>query len=517
MPDRPNFLIICTDQHRADHLGCDGNSAIKTPNIDQLASQGVQFDRGYVNCPLCMPSRATMFTGMTPRGHGVRTNGIPLDERVPTVPGALSDAGYTTASIGKIHLSNMGVRDDATVSGFDPYDFPEIGSLWQSGEVDHIPTPYYGLNHVDITLGHGSGIQGHYAKWLEKEHSAQFETIITHGVAPPPLGAEACGTYQIAEEYHHTTYVADRTVDYLENYRSDDPYFLMCSFPDPHHPYYPPEPWDRMYGIDDVIPPAAREGELEDLAPFFTEVYNDCPRLSGRIRPTKMPDDHRLEILAHVYGMISLIDKQVGRLLTALEESGKADNTVVVFTADHGDMMGDHGLHNKGPFHFEGLLRVPMIWSWPGRFESGATLALASLLDFAPTVMDLAGVPIPEGPGSSEAMPSQPPPWPGRSLTPVLNGDDDHVQESVVVENDEDYLGLRLRTLITATHKITTYTGHRGAEPFGELFDLERDPQELYNLWDRQECAGLRRELIEKLHHRLTETDIAVPRRLGHA
>jgi arylsulfatase A-like enzyme len=214
--------------------------------------------------------------------------------------------------------------------------------------------------------------------------------------------------------------------------------------------------------------------------------------------------------------MVSLIDHHVGRVMDALDELDISDNTVVVFLSDHGDMMGDHGLLNKGPFHFEGLLRVPMIWRWPGRFRPAASPALVSLLDVPPTILELAGVAIPEGFTSPEA-PQQPPAWPGRSLAGLLAGQADAVQDSVVIENDEDYLGLRLRTLVTQTHKITTYTGHRGPEPYGELFDLADDPHELHNLWDSPAHAALRRQLIEQLHHRLTETDIALPRRLGHA
>jgi len=214
--------------------------------------------------------------------------------------------------------------------------------------------------------------------------------------------------------------------------------------------------------------------------------------------------------------MVSLIDKNVGRGLDQLEASGLADDTIVGFISDHGDMMGDHSLLNKGPFHFEGLLRVPMIWRWSGRFGSQRTPALASLLDLPATVLDIAGVPIPTGPASDEA-PLQPPALPGRSLMPVLTGKAKKVQDSVVIENDEDYLGLRLRTLVTPDYKITTYTGHRGPEPYGELFDFRDDPNELHNLWARPECQTLKRDLIVQLHYRLAETDIAVPRRIAHA
>jgi len=521
---RPNFLIMCTDQMRADHIGCAGNPVIRTPHLDALAAQGVHLSRAYVNCPLCMPGRATLFTGLTPRGHRVRTNGIPLDPSLPTVPGALAEAGYRTASIGKVHLSIFGYARHLNIPSLAlaPDRFPEMIEHWKSGRIERVPTPYYGLQHVEITVGHGVEVYGDYAVWLQLEHPDEWARLQSNPVGPSPLGAEGCGTFPLEEQYHHSAYVAERTIAYLRQQGGDQPFYLMCSFPDPHHTYYPPRPWDRTYSPEEVIPPVSREGEahethlLDDLAPFFREIYERPLQLSGRSRPTIMPQAHRLEILAYTYGMISLIDRHVGRVLDALDELGLSDNTVILFLSDHGDMMGDHGLLNKGPFHFEGLLRVPMIWRWHGRFRSGSTPALASLLDVPPTILDLAGVPIPEGPTSSEA-PQQPPAWPGRSLVALLTGQADAVQDSVVIENDEDYLGLRLRTLVTPTHKVTTYTGHRGPGPYGELFDLANDPHELHNLWDSPAHATLRAQLIEQLHYRLTETDIALPRRLGHA
>ena len=513
---RPNFLIICTDQMRADHMGCAGNPVVRTPNLDALAAGGVHVPRAYVNCPLCMPSRATLFTGMTPRRHGVRTNGIPLAQHTPTMPAALANSGYTTASIGKIHLTNYHVNGDARDTAVSPEHFPELVEFWNSGAVKKIPTPYFGLQHVDITLGHGMHVGGDYALWLQREHPKEWQRLITEKPQPSALGAEHCGRAILDEAFHHSTYIADRTIAYLQQQRGYQPFFLMSSFPDPHHPYWTPSPWDRMYAPEDVAPPISPDGEFDSLAPFFREIHERRLQLSGRGNPTKMSLAQRREIIAYTYGMVSLTDKHIGRILDALNASGLAQNTVVLFMSDHGDMMGDHGLLNKGPFHFEGLLRVPMIWSCPGRFTPRSTPELASILDIAPTILDLAGVPQPEGPASSEA-PQQPPAWPGRSLVPMLTGASAAVQDSVVVENDEDYLGLRLRTLITRTHKLTTYTAPRGPAPFGELFDLVRDPHEVQNLWSDPAHTGLRRELIERLHYRLTETDSALPRRLSHA
>ena len=513
---RPNFLLICVDQMRADHMGCDGNPVIRTPHLDALASDGVLLRRAYVNNPLCMPSRATIFTGMTPRGHRVRTNGINLDPGLPTVPAALAEVGYHTASIGKIHLTTYGAHPDMPEATLPLQQFPEQHKLWKAGRITRVPTPYFGFQHVEITVGHGPRVQGDYALWLQREHPEKWALLQSTPSYASPLGAEECGTYVLDEELHHTAYVADRTIAYLQQCRPDQPFFLVCSFPDPHHPYCPPHPWDRAYAPEDVVPPVQRAGELGSLPPHMRTAYEHGLETSGRSSPTKMSDEHRREILAHTYGMVSLIDQHVGRILATLAERGLGHDTVVVFTSDHGDLMGDHGLHNKGPYHFEGILRVPMIWRWPQRFPACATSGLASLLDLAPTMLDLTGVPIPTGPASDEA-PQQPPAWPGRSLAPLLHGECDTVQDSVIIENDEDYLGLRLRTLVTPAHKITTYTGHRGPEPYGELFDLANDPHELHNLWDDPATQTLKRDLIVGLHHRLAETDIALPRRLGHA
>ena len=164
-------------------------------------------------------------------------------------------------------------------------------------------------------------------------------------------------------------------------------------------------------------PPTRRAGELDDLAPHFRRVFAAGLPLSGRRAPTNVPDEQRREIAALTCGMVSFVDEQVGRVMAALDRLGLRENTVVVFLADHGEMLGDHWLLNKGPFHFDGILRVPLIWSWPGRFPAGVQSdALVSLLDVAPTILDLAGVPIPEGtvPPVPEA-PAMLPPWPGRS------------------------------------------------------------------------------------------------------
>ncbi len=517
MPSRrPNFLCFVTDQQRADHLGCAGNAVLRTPNLDRLAAEGLRFTRAYVNNPLCMPSRATMFTGRTARGHGVRTNGIPLEPCLPTLTGALAAAGYRTHSVGKIHLRPFQTPRGVPVEALEPEEHPESYVMWNSERLQTTPTPYYGLQTVDLAIGHGPGVTGDYGRWLLEQNPDGPRLMQPAAGEAPASGAEQSWKMALPEELHVSRWVADRTIAFLEAAaREDRPFFAWCSFPDPHHPYCPPAPWCDLYDPASIPLPRRREGELDALPPHYAKVFREALPLSGRFAPTDLRDDQLRDILALTYGLISLADHHLGRVLEALDRLGLRESTVVTFLSDHGDMMGDHWIINKGPFHFDGLVNVPFIWSWPGQFGAGTTTeALASMLDFAPTVLDLAGVPIPEGetPAEREAD-SECAPWPGVSLRPVLEGEAESVQESVVIENDEDYLGLRLRTLVTRRYKLTAYPG----QPYGELFDLANDPDELHNLWDEPSCRDTKRDLLVQLMERVVLTDSALPRRLSHA
>jgi arylsulfatase A-like enzyme len=513
---RPSFVCFITDQQRGDHWGGAGNNIIQTPNIDRLAAEGVAFDRSYVANPVCMPARATLFTGLTPRKHGVRTNGIPLAWEIPTITEALRQAGYRTHGVGKMHLRPFEAPNGYEPGELDPAEFPESRPLWEAGRVKNLPQPYYGLEKVDFAGGHGAWAWGDYVSWLNEQHPDGWRLLQPEAGKKTRFGAEQSWISAVPEELHCSTWVGDRAVEFLKGQAGrSEPFFLWCSFPDPHHPYCPPEPWASMYDPAAVRLPTRREGELDELAPHFRRVFEEAVQLAGRRAPTKIGDDQMREIIALTYGMISLVDKNVGRVMKALEEGGRREETVVVFMSDHGDMMGDHWMLNKGPFQFDGICRIPLIWAWPERFAAGViTAALASQLDFAPTILDLAGVPIPEGsvPRRPEA-PHMPAAWPGQSLRPVLEGKTADVRDAVVIENDEDYLGLRLRTLVTQDYQLTVY----GGQEYGELFDLKEDPGQLHNLWDSTKHREVKRDLQRRLLHELIETDSALPRRLCHA
>ncbi|HUS80962.1 MAG TPA: sulfatase-like hydrolase/transferase [Armatimonadota bacterium] len=515
MPEPLNFLCIIADQMRGDHMGCAGNPVIRTPHLDRLAETGVNFTRAYCNNPLCMPSRATLFTGMTPRGHEVRTNGIPLDPRFPTIAGALSDAGWRTHSVGKLHMTNFNIPKGADINDLEPVQYAESRQMWRERRLQKMPVPYYGFQSVEIIIGHGPGVDGDYLYWLRARDPDGFARMQADAGVRTPHGAEQAWHMALPETLHYNTWVADRTIDFLDNHPAGEPFFAWCSFPDPHHPYCPPEPWASMYDPADVVMPSRREGELDDLPPFYRAVHEDGIWVSGRTKPSRMPDEQLREILALTYGMVSHVDHNIGRILDALQRRGLRKRTVVCFLSDHGDMMGDHWIINKGPFHMNGLLRMPFLWSCPGVFAEGIeTSALVSYLDFAPTIMDLAGVPMPEGVVPPEPEPEDlPPALPGISFAPQLRGEAGSPQDSVIVENDEDYLKLRLRTIVTDRYKLTVYPG----QEYGELFDLQQDPGELRNLWNDPGSRDLKRDLQVRLLERLIETDNRTPRRLTHA
>ena len=285
-----------------------------------------------------------------------------------------------------------------------------------------------------------------------------------------------------------------------------EPFVLWTSYQDPHVPLAPPAPWCHRYDPADSPPPIKREGELDDLPPHIREIYD---------KKGVDIDPHHAECAAHYYGLIEMIDHNVGRIMGALRANGLSENTVVLFTTDHGEALGDHGMWGKGPYHYDSVIRAPFIISSPDRFPGGQTHeGVVSLVDFAPTILDIAGVPIPEGPKPREPVSEdETAPWPGRSLVPVLTGEESGTTGTALVEDDQDGYGLRLRTLVTQRYRLTAYSG----QSYGELFDLQEDPEEVWNLWDDPAHRSVRDELRLELLDRIMDTDYPLPRRMGSA
>jgi arylsulfatase A-like enzyme len=511
---RPNVLCFITDQQRADHLGCTGNPLIQTPNIDCLARSGMRFERCYVNTPICMPSRATLWTGQTAHAHGVRCNGIRLDPSIPTLVSALAEAGYRTHGVGKFHLSPFIAMNGADPASLNPTEWPECRELWRKGLVSALPTAYYGLQSALFVGGHGDFIWGDYRRWLLHQAPDVVRRIETWVEEMGREDWESAGPSLIPVELHHTHWIADRVIEFLREQRyTQQPFFCWCSFPDPHHPYHAPVPYHNMYDPADMPVPTRREGELDTLPPFYRRVRYEKFSVHGVHGPITRFYDQTPELMARTYGMISNVDANIGRVLDALEELGLRENTLVVYLSDHGDLMGDHWLQQKGPFHFDGLIRVPFIWSWPDYILPGwVNSNIVSMLDFAPTILDLCGVSIPEGPKPVEPfLPLELPPWPGHSLRPILEGSEEPVRDSALLDQDDDCLGIRLRTLVTERYRLSWYAG----QPYGELFDLHEDPPELHNLWEDPGYDSVRHELTAHLLDQVIMSDSRLPRQLS--
>jgi len=500
---RPNILFFCVDEMRADHLACMGNPMVKTPNLDRLAAGGTLFRRAYCNNPICMPARATMFTGLLPRDHGLRVNGQSLRQDIPVLPQLFKAAGYRTHAAGKLHLTPWVPKEDRP----RPEHFPESMAHWKEGRLNTFPVPYYGFDRVDFVGGHTSYAYGDYPAWL-REQGGDPAQLGPDQALEPPTGAPLTYKMRLPVEWHYNRFISDRTIETIhESARDGQPFFAWCSFPDPHMPVAPPAPYCHQYSPDDVALPAAREGEADVLPPVYRQV------LSGDLKPNGVDnrgvtEAHKREIIAGTYGMITHLDMEIGRVLDALEASGQAGNTIVVFTSDHGDMMGDHGLLWKSFYTFRGCVQIPLIIAVPGGVKGQVTETLACQLDALPTLLGLASLPMPDDGwalrptpferGSVQPLQS----YPGCNLAALLRGQVvTSKREDVVIENDDPTTGFRVRALVTDRYRLTVYPG----TSHGELFDLQEDPDELWNLWGRPDCRELRQSLTGRLLERYAQ------------
>ena len=477
-----------------------------TPALDQMAADGCRFENAYCNNPLCMPSRASILTGRLPSVNGVRTNGCTANPDQPLLAEQLKSAGYQTAAFGKMHYHPGGCEEA------DGY-WPEHRKSVDSGM--DLTQPYLGFDTIGLGLGHSDILPGLHERHLKEHHP---DVLKLRGKSNSPavpdellLNAQKINTYQsaIPTEHYSTNWVADRAIEYLENV--DGPFFAWVGFGDPHHPFNPPgEYWDR-FRPEDMPPPVMRDGELDDKPPHFRAFHDgefkDKDTDGFLLGSDPYLRDGRVEIIRAAYfGMVALIDDAVERILSALDAQGLSENTIVFFLSDHGELLGDHDLILKGAFHYQPLINVPLIARGPGVDGGRVVNGPVGLMDLNPTILDLAGAEIPEG---TQA----------RSLGSQLSGETDRGFDHTLVEHDLDLPddsgrwspSLRLRTMVTDRHRITHYAG----ESYGELYDLEEDPNEFVNLWDRD--VKTRKELQVKLLDVVAQSQSSVPEKISHA
>ena len=507
MARRPNFVVFITDQHRADWLGCMGHPVLRTPHIDALAARGTVFDRFHVASPVCMPNRASLLTGRYPSQHGLRYNGCRLPLSANTFVDVLAAGGYRTAAIGKSHLQPIletpPMRKSAPETGpvaeawkADAGDYAQEQRARYDGDGRYgIATPYYGYQHVDMVTNHGDRCGGHYGQWF-RETAPDWRAL--HDPAnelPHTYSCPQAYRTPVPEELYPTAYIRDRAVDYLKGSAGDDaPFFLFVSFPDPHHPFNPPGRYWDLYDPDAFEVRLPYEAHSNPTPPMRW-LHEGWRTGAGQVNPQTafMTEAGKIrQAMALTAGMVAMIDDAVGTVMEALTATGQAGDTVVCFTSDHGDYLGDFNMLLKGALPFQALTRVPFVWADPARDAPARSAALGSTLDLSATVLDRAGLLPFNG-------------MMGRSLLPCLDGSGDLRDDLLIEYNDGGpRLGFaspaRVRTLVTPTHRFSLYRD----QDWGELYDLAADPDETRNLWDDPGAREVRAELSLRLNHRLT-------------
>lgn len=482
---KPNILLITSDQQHWNTLGCH-NPEIQTPNLDRLAREGMLYQRAYCPNPTCTPTRASMITGKYPSQHGAFSLGMKLAEFEPTVGDAFQAAGYRTGLVGKAHFQQLWGTDE--FPSLESYPLLQDLDFWRD-----FHGPFYGFEHAELARNHAdeAHVGQHYAIWMEDNGLENWRDYFQ-----PPTGTNPNQkrTWPIPEKYHYNAWIAERTNALLDTYQqAGDKFFLWASFFDPHPPYLIPEPWDTMYDPAAVTVPQATPGEHDrsplplqmtqqpnpDYSPWYETGGHGMHGFHSHLHDR----DELAKDIACYYGMISCMDKYIGLILDRLDALGLAENTLVVFTTDHGHFYGHHGLIAKGPFHYEDVIRVPFLVRWPGQVPAGAESdALQTLVDLPQSFLSACGIDAPEA-------------MTGVDQTTVWKGELPAARDHVLVEHHHQPTTIHTRSYVDAHYKLTVNCNR----PYGELYDLQTDPGEVHNLWDEPDATDLKAALMLRL------------------
>ncbi|MDQ8195331.1 sulfatase-like hydrolase/transferase [Coraliomargarita sp. SDUM461004] len=495
----PNILLITSDQH---HWMCMGynNAEIKTPNLDRLAARGMIFDRAYCPNPTCTPTRASILTGMYPSQHGAHTLGTKLDETVPTMNDDWQKAGYKSALIGKAHFQPLASTD--AYPSLESYPLLQDLDFWKSYD-----GPFYGFDHFELARNHTdeAHVGQHYAIWMESKGFKNWRKCYQQ---PTGTSEAQYGAWNIPEAFHYNTWISERTNAVIEDYAAkNQPFFIWSSYFDPHPPYIVPEPWASMYDPDALTLPQGREGEHETNTIFHKITQMEHPKLSdygldkGKwmhgVDSHLRSESEKRKDMAIYYGMISCMDHYIGKTLDKLDTLGLTDNTLVVFTSDHGHYFGQHNLIAKGPFHYEDGVRVPMIAAWPQQIQEGVRSdALQSLVDLPVSFLAAAGI-------------EKPQQMTGLDQTAVWTGKQTKLRDWCIVENNHEPGVCEHKTYIEQDYKLTVFRTFDD----GELYDLKNDPDEFENHFNDPAYAAIKMRLLQRfIQAEMTKEVIRMPR-----
>lgn len=483
----PNILLITTDQQRKDSIGVY-NPKLQTPVLDSLAEDGMVFDRAYITHPTCTPSRASLLTGQYASTHGAYTIGTALPEDSIKLSDILLENGYETYFVGKPHFQQL-----STEGSFECESKALNEDFWKEFQ-----GPYYGFQHTRIHNGHTSypvtaGM--HYRLWLKKKglDDNDIAGYFNHSCSG---SFRNHGAWSLPRELHPSVFVSEKSVDFLDQHRkhgAGKPFFMWCSFSDPHDPHVTPEPYASMYDPSDVEHQPYREGEFEDKPECYQDLYDHGPdalSFSDEFGVPSAPsgklfgdEQYFREITAVHHGMVKLIDEEIGTIIDKLKENGVYENTLIVFTSDHGDYLGNHGFVYKGFPAFEEVYNVPYIAKTPGdRVPNERSNALVSHVDFAATALGFADIPVPTE-------------MEGIDQKDVFLGTSQSVRTAAIIENRPVEKGFYQKMIVTKTHKLVVYLDSED----GELYNLKDDPHQYRNLWNESVSQDLKKDLCNQL------------------
>jgi len=463
----PNIILVITDQQRFDTIAALGFPYMETPNLDRLVNEGVSFTNCFVPAPSCAPARASLFTGYYPHNTKIFKNG---DSWQRTWVSKLSDAGYHTVNIGKMHTTPF----DSDKTGFNERFVVENKDRFLQGAEF--------LDEWDKALmAHG----------LDKPGRTKYRTRKDYRNS---LGAFL---WDLPEHLHSDMFVGDMAIRWIDRYPANNPFFLQIGFPGPHPPYDPIPRWANRYKDVDLDIAHVSTQDLESQPPpfGFMRTHNvevDHDSIVHQLDPT---DSQRQQQREYYLANVSMIDEKMGQIMQALEQRGHLDNSVVIFTSDHGDCLTDHG-HSQKWTMYDTVTRVPVIaWSPTNRFLRGATIDdLYSWIDLGPTILELAGIDSPKGFDAISAL-------------PAMKGEKTQGRKYVFSEHiRENMMGLDT-DFMTMVRDRKWKLVHFAGESFGQLFDLEADPDENINLWNEPDYQVAKHSMLETLREWLISSN----------